>query len=702
MATEKGQPAGSRKASSFHIEGQIQREQPECQPGDIKLAAYVFDRAGSLLGSAEVNPKGSYNVAVQITEPADVSLIVGPAGDAQQIRQSSAYSKHFTAKDWRGEGGQFSLRHDALLPLDIWRPWWPLRICVSGHVRKVSHHNGITEICPVPYVKVEIFDVDREACWWPWFRKWWEVLLDRPVIRIPDLTKEPRIPPKPFPGPDPAPLPDRVALNPQPLPPRAASAMATSVMTHVALNPQLEVPLPIAQQQSAFMRVGEARLMDSAIAARLDKLTLTSKIAPWLIYPHCFYSKVEVCETMTDCEGFFNCCFSWFPFHFRNGRLRYDSRPDIIVKVTQVINGVTTVIYMDPYTSTRWNVTNTHIDLFLDNEEVVCGHGHCDDRPEGSPVFFTRIGNDEVYQINQATGLYNDISYSNVAYGHTLSVYGQFGDNLTRSDPAHGDPPPYFYYRLSYAKQGSSDADFKFIDVDLNDTRVTKATLIGQSHKLGPYTVNAVPSLYEVRNFSDYYWYNPDWIGTWHSGLAEEDTGTYILRLEMFDKNGAKLNTASGLVDYRNGAGVGNGMPPVPLPPMIDHCDLVITLDNKLPIAELTVPSVINDCGVIPWAAVPPLDFHVNASQENNRLRGWQLWYTKGVGAEQPLASSFSNNGLPGSFTNHLVPGASLLVGLTSTCAFALRLRAWAHVRNGYGFVFHDEDIDAIAIEKCS
>lgn len=332
-------------------------------------------------------------------------LIVGPAGDAQQIRQSSAYSKHFTAKDWRGEGGQFNLRHDALLPLDVWRPWWPLRICVSGHVRKVSFHNGITEICPVPYVKVEIFDVDREACWWPWLRKWWEVLLDRPVIRIPDLSKEPRIPPQPFPGPDPAPdlnlghlgrsmgasLLDRVALNPQPLPPRTASAMATGVVTHVALNPQPEVPLPIAQQQSAFMRVGEARLMDSAVAARLDKLTLTSKIAPWLIYPHCFYSKVEVCETMTDCEGFFNCCFSWFPFHFRNGRLRYDSRPDIIVKVTQVINGVTTVIYMDPYTSTRWNVTNTHIDLFLDNEEVVCGHGHCDDRPEGSPVFFTRM-----------------------------------------------------------------------------------------------------------------------------------------------------------------------------------------------------------------------------------------------------------------------------------------------------------------------
>jgi hypothetical protein len=204
-----------------------------------------------------------------------------------------------------------------------------------------------------------------------------------------------------------------------------------------------------------------------------------------------------------------------------------------------------------------------------------------------------------------------------------------------------------------------------------------------------------------VRNFNDYGWFNADWIGTWPSGQAEEDTGTYILRLEVFDQNGVKLNTASGLVDYRNGAGVGNGIPPAPMPAMIDHCDLVITLDNKPPVAELTIPSVINECGVIPWSAVPPLNFLVNASQENNRLRGWNFWYTKGVGSEVLLDSRTSNNGLPGSYTNFLVSGAPLLVGLDSTCAFALRLRAWAHVRNGRHFVFYDEDIDAIAIEKC-
>lgn len=711
MATETNQPAGSGKASSFRIEGQIQREQPERQPGELKLMAYVFDKAKALLGSAELDNKGNYSVAVRLAQPADVELIVGPADMPQQIRLSSAYRKLFSAKDWKAEGAQFRLKFDTLLPLDIWRPWWPLRICVSGHVRKVSRHDGITDLCPVPFVKVEIFDVDREFCFWPPLRKWWELLLDRPVIRIPDLLKEPPFPLRPFPGPDPVPdlnlgaipglrgdigasLLERVGLSPQPLPPRSTSGVFTNPVTKVAVSPQPEPPSPAALQP-AFTRVGEARLMDSSIASRLDKLTLTSKIAPWLVFPHCFYSKAEVCETTTDCNGYFNCCFNWSPFHFRRGRLRFDSRPDIIIKVTQVIDGVPTVIYLDPYTSTRWNVTDAHIDLFLDNEEVICGNGNCYDPPPGSPVFFTRIGDDEVYKINQTSGLYNEAPLSNVAYGGNLLVYGQFGDALTTGAPAR-------YYRLSYAKHGSSE--FTPVTAPLADTRVAKSTLFGETHTLGPNTVNGVPALYEVRNFSDYYWYNPDWLGTWYSWLVETDTDKYVLRLEVFDQNGAKLTSAMG-VDYRDGTVT----PPAVLPPMLDRCDLVITLDNKAPEVELTIPAVINECGVIPWTPILSLDFQVQVSQENNRLRSWGLYYTKGVNPTiYDLDSGVSDNGLPGSVNKAVTggtavpaPGTGMLANLTSTCAFALKLWATAHVRDGRQFIYYREQIKAIAVEKC-
>src|SRR6185369_8719442 len=166
--------------------------------------------------------------------------------------------------------------------------------CVSGRVRKISNNNGITETCPVPFVKVEIFDVDRESCFWPPLRKWWELLLDRPVIRIPDLLKEP-----PFPGPDPAP-----DLNFQPLM-RSDSAESFSPFTKVGVDPLPEPPQFAASERTSS-RVGETSLIDPRIASRLDKLTLTSKIAPWLIFPYCFYSKARVCETTTDCNGYFN------------------------------------------------------------------------------------------------------------------------------------------------------------------------------------------------------------------------------------------------------------------------------------------------------------------------------------------------------------------------------------------------------------
>lgn len=703
MATKE--TGSNHPRGEFILEGNIAFQGSDGEHQDLVVKVFAFDRLGEPLGGGELDGKGNFRLTLDLAAATDIQLMVGPGTDAMSVRQSSAYLQSFSAKDWKQEGNRYVINPKIVLPPPIWWPWRPVRICVTGHVRKIDTHEGHTQTCPVPFVKVEIFDVDREACWWPPLRNWWDTLLDRPVIRIPDLLKPRPFPPPPFPGPDPAPelqLGPRalgvassfspgaeVSLNPQPLPPRVATAgMAMNVAQSRSLATQSastgSTHLPDAS------RVGEARLMDAAIASRLDRLTLTSKVAPWFIFPRCFYSKQLVCETYTDCDGYFRCCFRWSPLHFRNGRLRFDARPDIIVRVTQVINGVATVIYMDPYTSTRWNVTNAHIDLYLDNEEVRCGQG-CHPVPEGSPVFFTRIGNDEVYQINQGTGLYADASYSKMAYGGNLLVFALFGDALATGAPKR-------YYRLSYAKQGSADADFKFIDADLSDTRVDKLTLTSSDYPLGPQPVNGTTTLYEVRNRSNYYWYNPDWIGSWWTPPVEDDSATYVLRLELFDENGVYLKTASGLVDYRDGTVT----PPAVLPPMLDHCDLVITLDNKPAVVNLDIPAVVNECGVIPWSPSLTLSFNVNASQENSRLYSWTLQYTKGVNpAVTVLGGNSSSSGAlsPVSVT---VSGAPLLVGLSSTCAFALKLYAWAHIRNGYGFVYYTEQIKAIAIEKCA
>lgn len=688
--------AGARlDKSSFLVEGRVDFQHAEGDQPDSGIQVFAFDRLGVALGGSTLDGKGQFKMALRLKEPTDLHIMAGPGADAASVRQSASFVFPVSAKEWVQEGRGFLLRPQLTIPRPVWWPWRPVRLCITGHVRKVDTHDGHTQTCPVPYVKVEIFDVDREACWWLPLRRWWDTLLDRPVARIPDLLR-PRIePPLPFPGPDPAPtlrLEPRaglrgaeVSLNPQPLPPRE-TLLRPATASRATLD---TLPGGALTASVATGLVGEARLLDTAVSSRLDRLTLTSKIAPWLIFPRCFYSRQLVCETYTDCNGYFRCCFNWWPIHLRNGRLRFDARPDVIVRVTQVINGVSTVIYMDPYTSTRWNADNAHIDLYLDNEEVRCGQG-CNPRPEGSPVFFTRIGNDEVYQIHQGSGLYADSSVSQMAYGGSLNLYAVFGDALATGAPKR-------YYRLSYALQGSADSEFKFIDADLRDTRVDKLTLTSSDHFLGPQPVNGTTTLYEVRNRDDFYWYNPDWIGAWWTPPVEEDSGTYVLRLEVFDENGVYLNTASGQVDYRDGTVV----PPALLPAMTDHCDLVVTLDNKAPAMDLSIPAVLNECGVIPWSPTLTLNFTAAVSQENSRLHSWSLQYTKGVNpAVTVLASGSSATGAL-SPVNQVVSGAPLLAGLASTCAFALKLSAWAHVRNGYGLIYYREQIKAIAIEKC-
>lgn len=661
---------------TFLLYGRIDLEEcNESIPEDLQLTAYAFNRTGQLIAREAVNEEGEYRLRLEINKPVDLHLYVGPAGDPQQIRRSTAYSRLIPAENWRDN----VLERDLFFPRAIWWPWRPQRVCITGHVRKLVQTDENNEKCPVPFAKVEIFDVDREACLLHPLLKWKDLLVQQPVVRLPELMKEPPIirDPRPQPRPQPDPVPFR----------RLERRIPTDRLEELAAD----VDQAALSAASAMQPISAPASQAIAQLAQLDYLTVTSKIAPWLVFPHCFYSKELICTTYTDECGYFRCCFNWWPFHIRRGRLRYDRRPDIILRVTQVINGVEKVIYLDPYSNTRWNVSHAHIDLCLDDEEIICGSCDDQDRPAGTQVFFTRIGDDEVYQINQSTGLYNDLAVQNVAYGHTLNIYAQFGDTLSRAQNMTGATPPY-YYRLSHSTDGNN---FDWLTDTLVDTRVNKSTLLGDSHKLGPYEVNGTPALYELRNFGTHLWYNPDLIGRWRTHVDEADTDKYTLRLEVFDSTGTKLT--SSLIDYRDGTAA----PPSVLPSMTDRCDLVLTIDNVAPDINLTIPAVLNACGVIKWSPSLTLNFHVNVSQANGRLYRWGLNYSKGVsGTDVALAGATFANGSPG-FDTAVVSGAPLLSGLTSTCAFALELWARPHIRNGRTMIYRVETDQAIAIEKC-
>jgi hypothetical protein len=133
---------------------------------------------------------------------------------------------------------------------------------------------------------------------------------------------------------------------------------------------------------------------------------------------------------------------------------------------------------------------------------------------------------------------------------------------------------------------------------------------------------------------------------------------------------------------------------------MVDACYLVMQIDNKAPTVELAFPAVVNDCGVVPITSTP-FNFTAKVNQENGRLNEWGLSFVKGLGiASGSLASASSDTGLAVP-VNQLVSSAPMTAGLTGTCAFALTIGAWAHIRNGYGRIYHTSRSYALAVDAC-
>ena len=658
-------------SANLRIEGKLTLESADPKQTDLKLTAYVFDRGGHALGQADVDAQGNFSVPVNRSQPDDVELFVAPAGLAgADVRMSATYSRAYTPKDWSGEGTQFRIRPDLLISEEIWRLWRPIRVCVGGRIRKIHTEGGQPDACPVSFVKVEVFDVDREGCWWPYLQPYLPYLDQVRVLSIEKLINPEYVPPRPGPGPDPGPVfagfatkASRVALNPQPLPP--------GLMT------------------------GEIATLSSADAARVSSLTLTARQAPWILRPHCFYSKALVCTTYTDCHGYYRCCFRWYPFHWRRGRLRFDALPDIIVKVTQTINGIDHVIYLDPYTSTRWNVRNATINLDLDDPTIVCGVG-CggDPLPGTSQAAMLQIGSDPVWDINQADGMYTVPPVSNAPYGGSFNIYGNFSADLKTGSPVR-------YYKLSYAPLGSST--FQPIQTPLSALRsVTLGSFL--TYNLGPQPSGPAAGLYEVRDTA-HWWLDTaggpvsgsDLLAVWDTSAFEADQGTYILRMEVFDQNGVKLPS----IQFPNHGGNGTGIDPAIPPVALDHLDIKIAIDNLPMTFDLTTPAT-NACGVVPWPPPVPFNFHVHADQLHGRVDSWTLEFVRGIDPTRTaLASATYNAGL--NHVNFTVSGAPLLIPVpTTTCAYALAISAYIHVRANWGFIYYSEKLYAVAIERCN
>jgi hypothetical protein len=375
------------KRIQYTVEGRVHLEGLKSLKDETQLLAYVFDKHGHLIGISDVNPNGDFRVNVRLSQASDVELVIAPADDPKRARKSTGYKQSFAAHEWTIKNGRMQLKSYIYIPQRIWWNFRPVQVYLSGQIHKLQSGAAIA----VAGIKVELYEVDRDGFLWAFINRWWDKLADRRVARISDLIKErPKIEVGPLP--DPLGPSERMGSTLTSLIPdmktHAAAPESNIQQPEVVRNWMTDIMMPSASEMKNLdnllpewednltpivTSVGEVKALNPAVAARLRDLTITSRVAPWFMFPRSFYKHELICETTTDEHGQFKSWFGWSPFQRRRGRLRYDSRPDLILRVTQVVNGVQRVVYLDPYTSIQWNLTNASLDLYLDNEEIQLG-----------------------------------------------------------------------------------------------------------------------------------------------------------------------------------------------------------------------------------------------------------------------------------------------------------------------------------------
>jgi len=219
---------GNASQEEGRLIGTIELEGVNGIPEELNLVVYLFGSRGQLLGMEEVAPKGEYSFTFKYIGGTGADLVIAPKADLDTVQMSAVFRRSLTAEELKS-AVQVSLEKNWYIARIIWSPWLPITVCVGGRVRKLTNVGS----CPVPFVKVEIFDVDREACWWPPIVNRWENLIDKVVIHAVDLLQEPPFPPV---GPGPVEriqdLATPVELNPQPIPPDVSGRLSSVRFSH--------------------------------------------------------------------------------------------------------------------------------------------------------------------------------------------------------------------------------------------------------------------------------------------------------------------------------------------------------------------------------------------------------------------------------------------------------------------------------------
>lgn len=727
----------------------LKRDEP------LRVAAV---RDGRVLGSRLIDlSKARALDKIAVDVPFDLPPRESPEGVELRIGPEApeAILPHYDALALRPTREQIAaLKPGAVLDLgkqkiidSVYLGWWRNchRYTVTGRlVRQVVRGNSICNE-PVPGAVVEAYDVDRFffwlrktlittattdtngvftmtfrwCCWRWWFYPYLGWYIDQPQWdKLRDLLERFRqlVPNVPIP------------VDPNPPDPQTLLRLAKTLDVfdphgagNIVLAPNLAQPPEIVARPGF----------------KFPALKLTT----------------EASKVLADIRAF-------YPWWWWRGT---DCFPDLLFRATQTAAGGT-VIYDEPFSATRWDVTPVpspyNVGNLLASDEAVSVDICQDDTPEGDCFKFTDVGTIQVPQIGSvATGGalagYAFPGSRDEAFGGEVDLYGRFG-LVTITNPASFID----YYKIQVAPWGGDPtnlpADAAFSDVpyvrlkriDRHFWGVVPTPTpheawipvdLGPEPGAGPTqglyrTVESFQREFEAANGGPPGAWG--WIWTKAQLIAKIDTsylpnGLAVLRLVGYRQSGGTLTSRVML-----NCTLATSEQSVELLPLaLDNTPLTDVTISGIDINSVPYPSAV--CQELPLKAGDVVTIHFRANDPRNHLRDFTLnehhrldcsasllnaslagepASTVGVSNYAAYIAAVGSAARPswngGSYKVNVVVGPPPPASAgCNDCgydrlhfpfggAYDIRLNAWKRVTNGYGLLFSDESNMLVVVKR--
>lgn len=657
-----------RKMNTFTISGSIKIED-QVQDKD-KISMNVFARIGRrTIASGPVDKKGAFTLNFERKEktaPSKMDLVIGPPINEGRLSLVNTKLIPILGKEWKVDGSSFSMKKDITLTQDIVICWMPRDITICGVVCKDVPIEGTdkTRCCPVPYAKVEIFDVDSSI-----------YKLEKPYKKkiASDVFEKS----------------SRISMD--------------FKKTNIAESRNAPVFSGKTSDTEAQALYFEHNIGQIEIVKQYERIPL--------------FLKDLLGEAYTDQCGEFCLTFTWFP-----GCIRADVNPDLLFKVSQTFNDgsgpITYTIYSEGYSDTRWDVPDYHwVKLDVDEDVFVACNPDCHPLLDRRAVFLG-VGDQEIYNhIEQGDDLSRSCGFVYNAgenfvkspFGGILDIKGAFGSKVEEVGER--------WYRISYAKINNCDS--KPLDDDpiawtsltdtLTDTKYYwdpgEGMLHYESVALGPHSLagHTDSEFFQIRNTQDesghdLYWKNQNIIAEWKTvqkisgqwqGIIED--GLYVLKIEVFDEDG---NPASDVIIGDDGG---------------NFAHMFLNINNKTPVVEIKEVRnggvlISMECGSFEHVIGDQVEFLVDAYHPDNHLRYWRMRYQIGYGTSKgdiarlsdgtvwadPLLENFRGKDNEFVIWSNFDHDLGLTLDPPTTCStfgIAIELSACTKTIDGYNFL---------------